>query len=161
MKKLGLTILLSTIILNCSSDDNQKLESNAEIIFGEIYGQCAGDCRQLYLLTEQEIYTDSNKDTDFGDLIEISDWENTTFENQPLSTEKFELAKQLLLIPDNLFDLNGEITEQIIADVDYFISIKSNGISKTFIFDEIKETTDFVIKQYFEDMIEINNQLSN
>ncbi len=154
MKKIGLIIMLATIAWGCSSDDKQEPESN-EVIFGEIYGQCAGDCRQLYLLTEQGIFTDSNNDTEF------SDWENTTFENQPLSIEKFELAKKLLQIPNNLLELNDEITEQILADFDYFIQLKSNGISRTFIFDEIKETTDFDIKQYFEDVIDINNQLSN
>ncbi|GAA3624301.1 hypothetical protein [Flavivirga jejuensis] len=160
MKKIGILTMLAIFILNCSSDNNQDTKS-VEIIFGEIYGLCAGDCRQLYLLTEQGVYTDSNKDTEFGDLIEISDWENTTFENQPLSIEKFDLAKQLLQIPNSVLQSNDEITKQVIADFDYFIQIKSNGIFKTFVFDEIKQTANFDVKQYFENMIDINNQLGD
>jgi hypothetical protein len=159
MKKSGLIILLVTIILSCNSDDNQEPEVIEKVIFGEIYGQCAGDCRNLYLLTEQGIYEDSNSDTDFGDFIDNSDWENTTFENQPLSMEKFELAKQLLQFPNILLESNDEITEQVLADFDYFIEIKTNKTSKTWVFDKIKETADIEIKQYMEDIVDVNNQL--
>ncbi len=70
MKKLGLIILLATIILSCTTEDIEKSESIERIVFGEIYGQCGGDCRHLYLLTDEGIYEDSNSDTDFGN------WEN-------------------------------------------------------------------------------------
>ena len=153
MKKIGLIILVSTIILSCSSDDKRESESIEKVVFGEIYGQCAGDCRNLYLLTEQGIYVDSNSDTEFGD------WENTTFETQSLSMEKFELARQLLQFPNGLLESNNEITEQVIADFDYFLQIQTNKRSKVWMFDDIKESTDFEIKQYIGDIIDANNQL--
>lgn len=151
MKKTGFIILLSTILLSCSS--NQESESIEKIVFGEIYGHCAGDCRNLYLLTEQGIYADSNSDTEFGD------WENTTFENQPLSMERFELARQLLQVPHRLLESNDEITEQVISDIDYYIEIKTNETSKILVFDKIKENTDLEIKQYIGDIIDVIHQL--
>ena len=161
MKKIGLFILLLLIVISCNSDDNDDLILAEEVIFGEIYGQCFGDCRALFLLTEQGVYEDANSDVDFGDLIEISDWENTTFKSQALSMEKFELAKKLIQIPNSLLESNDEISGQIWADFDYFIQIKTNSTSKTWVFDKIKETTDFNIKQYMEKMIEINDQLND
>ena len=161
MKKIGLLILLLLMVISCTSDENDDLILAEEIIFGEIYGQCLGDCRNLFLLTEQGIYEDSNSDIDFGDLIEISDWENTTFNSQPLAKDKFELAQKLIEFPDNLLQSNNEITEQIWADFDYFIQIKTNTTSKTWVFDRIKETTDSKIKQYMEKMIAINDQLND
>lgn len=155
MKKLGLIILLASIILSCNTEGIQEPESVESIIFGEIYGQCAGDCRNLYLLTDDGVYEDSNSDTDFGN------WENTTFKNQSLSTEKFELAKSLLQVPNGLLESNNEISEQIIADIDYFIQIKTNKTSKIWKFDKLKETTDSEIKQYIEKLIDINNQLQD
>lgn len=155
MKKLGLIILLSTIILSCSSDDNQESESIVEIVFGEVYGQCAGDCRSLYLLTEQEIYKDSNNDTEFGN------WENTTFENQALPIINFELANSLLNIPNGLLEYEGEIGIQTLADFDYFIQIKVNDKSKTWLFDEAKENINSEFEQYIDNLIQINNSLDN
>lgn len=61
---------------------------------------CAGDCRTLYLLTEKGLYEDTNTDTGFGD------WNDTTFKTQPLSSEKFQLAKQLLQLPNDLLESN-------------------------------------------------------
>lgn len=159
MKKLGFIILLAAITLSCNSDDNNGTESVEKIIFGEIYGMCAGDCRTLYLLKENGIYEDADTDTDFGEIIEPSDWENTTFKTQPLSGEQFQFAKQLLQFPYDLLESNDKIVQQKWADFDYFIQIKTNKRSKTLIFDEINETTDSEIKQYLQSMIEINNEL--
>ncbi|RKN81371.1 hypothetical protein [Ulvibacterium marinum] len=155
MKNLILIIFLSTITLGCSNSDEQNLQSNKTIIFGEVYGNCAGDCRNLYLLTEQEIFKDSNKDTEFGN------WENTTFENQALPMNNFELANSLLEIPNGLLDYKGEIGNQTLADFDYFIQLKVNGKSKTWIFDEAKENTNSEIEQYIENLIQINTLLGN
>ncbi|MBT8259417.1 MAG: hypothetical protein KJO49_13140 [Bacteroidia bacterium] len=158
MKKIETVVFLVTILLGCSPDNNDEFAD--QIIFGRIAGQCVGDCRELFLLTEQGLYSDSNTDTDFGDLIDVADWENTTFESNSLSNEKFELAQHLLQIPEILFESDDEFTEQIWADIDYFIQIKSNGNSKSFIFDKIAETADLEIIQYMEDMIDVYDLLS-
>jgi len=155
MKNLILIIILSSIALSCSNNDEQSPESKKSIIFGEVYGNCAGDCRNLYLLTEQELFKDSNNDTEFGN------WENTTFNNQPLSIIDFELANSLLEIPNGLLDYEDEIGNQIFADFDYFIQLKVNGISKTWLFDEINENVNSEIKQYVDNLILINNLLKD
>ena len=155
MKNLILTIILSTIILSCSNGEEQNLQSDKTIIFGEVYGNCAGDCRNLYLLTEQEIYKDSNNDTEFGN------WDNTSFENQALPMNNFELAKSLLIIPTELLEFEDEIGNQTLADFDYFIQLRVNGKSRTWLFDEVKESINSEIKMYLENLIQINNLLGN
>jgi hypothetical protein len=155
MKKTTIILALLMIILSCSTENSQKQQTGEEIIFGEVYGQCAGDCRNLYLLTEEGIYEDSNSDSEFGN------WEDTTFENQALPLEKFDLAKSLLQIPEKLLEPNGEIGNQTLADFDYFIQVKINGESKIWVFDELKENTDSEIKNYIDKLIDINNQLRN
>lgn len=155
MKNLGILTLLIPVVLSCSSDNNQgeRFQSNNEIIFGEIYGECAGDCRNLYLLTRQGVYEDTNNSVDFGN------WENTAFYNTPLSKEKFDLAKSLLEIPVKLVISTNDISRQTIADFDYLISIKTQDETKIWVFDELKKNTDSEIKQYIESFIKINNQL--
>ena len=155
MKNLILIILLSTIALSCSNNEEISSESEKSIIFGEVYGNCAGDCRNLYLLTEKELFKDSNNDTEFGN------WENTTFNNQPLSINDFELANSLLEIPNGLLHYEDEIGNQVLADFDYFIQLKVNGISKTWIFDEVSENVNSEIKQYINNLILINNLLKD
>lgn len=155
MKKTTIILALLMIILSCSSEDNLKQQTGEEIIFGEVYGQCAGDCRNLFLLTDIGIYGDSNSDSEFGN------WEDTTFKNQELSLEKFDLAKSLLQIPEIFLESNNEIGNQILADFDYFIQVKTNGESKIWVFDELKENTDSEIKNYINKLIDINNQLRN
>jgi len=155
MKKRVFLILICSIILSCTKDDGQNLQSEKTIIFGEVYGLCAGDCRTLFLLTEQGIYKDSDSDTEFGK------WENTTFENQALSISDFEVAISLLEIPNSLLVYEGEIGNQTLADFDYFLQVKENGKSKTWIFDEPKENTNSEIVEYLENLIQINNLLGN
>ncbi|WP_162623265.1 hypothetical protein [Confluentibacter sediminis] len=157
MKKTSTLIFLSILMLNCSSSDT--LETKNEIIFGEISGLCGGDCRNLFLLTNTNIYEDSNTDT-FGEFIELSDWENTTFEKKPLPNEKFELAKVLLEIPEGLFKLeNTVLDQQIYADVDFFIHIKKGNKTQTLVFDKPHDKADNTSKLYLEKLIEISLQL--
>ncbi|MGB5435891.1 MAG: hypothetical protein WBM98_08370, partial [Maribacter sp.] len=152
MKNLFL-LLLSIVGLSCSNDDETKFASSKTIMFGAIYGECAGDCRTLYLLTEQAIYKDSDTDTEFGN------WENTSFENEALPLSKFELAKPLLEIPTGLLDSKNKIGVDLLADFDYFIRIEQNGKSKTWMFDEISDNAPSDFKDYFRNLIQINGQL--
>lgn len=153
MKNRIALLVLFVIAFSCSEDDELKFESANSILFGAIYGECAGDCRNLYLLTEQALYIDSNTDTIFGN------WEHTSFKNVALPTAKFELAKTVLDIPEGLLKSTATIEENLIADFDYFVRIELNGKSKTWTFDEISETTDSVIKDYFKNLILIYRQL--
>lgn len=155
MKNLITILILSIIALSCSNDDEMRFESAETIIFGAIYGECGGDCRNLYLLTKQGIYNDSDTDTEFGN------WENTNFEIEGLPLNKFELAKPLLEIPIGLLDNEEQIGVDILADFDYFVHIELNGKSKTWIFDEISENAESDIKDYFRHMIQINSELND
>lgn len=153
MRNLILLVILSAIFISCS--ENEEIFESDGIIFGQTYGACVGDCRNLYLLTAKGIYPDSNSDIVYGD------WVNTTFDSQALPIGSFELANPLLTIPNELLEYEDEIGNQIIADVDFFIHIRINGISKTWLFDEIKDNMSTEIKQYIEKLTEINDQLKN
>ncbi|AXT61909.1 hypothetical protein D1816_16620 [Aquimarina sp. AD10] len=154
MKNFSLLILVIVLIYSCNrADDSQDIIPTDSIIFGEIYGACVGDCRNLYLLTAQGVYGDANSNTIYGD------WENTTFQNQSLAMDQFDLAKPLLQIPDILLSYEFEIGSQIISDFDYFINLRINGTSKTFVFDELKEAIPLEIKNYINNFIAINSQL--
>ncbi|PCI33234.1 MAG: hypothetical protein COB60_08070 [Flavobacteriaceae bacterium] len=155
MKKLVFLILLLSIILSCSKDSDQNSQTKKTIIFGEIYGNCAGDCRTLFLLTEEGIYKDSDSDTEFGK------WEHTTFENQGLAINKFELAISLLEIPNGLLVYEREVGYQTWADFDYFLHLNVNGKTKTWIFDEVNENTNAEITAYIENLIQIIKLLRN
>lgn len=160
MKKIFIFIVL-TINFGCNSyDDNNNFKQIEEgVIFGEIFGLCGGDCRNLFLLTDEGLYEDSNTDT-FGELIELSDWENTTFKNQLLSDKKFELAKTLLSTPDNLFELENTILDQqIYADTNFFIHVKRGNKIKTLVFDKPHEKADNESKLYLETLMDISQQL--
>lgn len=161
MKIKGLISLFMVFIISCSDDDINEgfrldsLDLDTAVIFGEIYGQCAGDCRTLYLLTEESIFEDANIESDFGNF------QNIIFKNEPLSSDTFELSKALLDISEELLESNNEIGNQTIADFDYFVRISINDESRTWIFDEINENVSEEIKQYFERLIHTNNELKD
>ncbi|MEP1487209.1 MAG: hypothetical protein ABJL44_05520 [Algibacter sp.] len=160
MKKTFILIVLA-INFGCNSDDDNNNFKQIEegIIFGEISGQCAGDCRNLFLLTDEGLFEDSNTDT-FGELIELSDWENTTFKKEPLANEKFEIAKTLLTIPDSIIKLeNTFLDQQIYADADFFIHIKKDNKIQTLVFDKPHEKADNDSKLYLETLMDISLQL--
>ncbi|WP_373055553.1 hypothetical protein [Zunongwangia sp. H14] len=63
MKKLVL-ILVFPVFISCNKDDdNIKSESTDAVIFGEVYGMCGGDCRNLFLLNDEGLYKDADSDT--------------------------------------------------------------------------------------------------
>jgi hypothetical protein len=172
MKRTSIITLFLILFFNFNSCSNEQLElkkmssDDAEIlddseiedkiIFGEVYGSCGGDCRNLFLLTEKNIYEDSNTDA----YDEINNWANTTFKKQPLSNEKFELTKILLAIPESLFELENTFSEQqIVADFDFFISIKRGNKTQLLIFDRPHGKADNESKLYLEKLIEISKEL--
>ncbi len=43
-------MLIALTTLSCSDDDGTiNVEANS-VIFGEVYGQCTGDCRSLFII---------------------------------------------------------------------------------------------------------------
>ena len=152
--KQTLLFLLLLFVFSCSNDDD-ILELDEGIIFGEVYGLCSGDCRNLFLLTENNLYEDLNKETDYGN------WENTSFKKQPLTNEKYELAKILLSIPNGLFELENTFEDQqIYSDIDYYIHIKRGNEIQTLIFDKPHEKADNESKLYLEKLMEVYNKLT-
>ena len=139
--------------MSCSSDNEFRSEEG--IIFGEIYGLCSGDCRTLYLLTEKALYEDTDTDTEYGN------WENTSFRTSPLAKEKFDMAKQLLQLPNELLLANDEIVSQRLADFDYYLKIETEQGVKTWVLDGVNEGTSTEIKKYIDLLIEINGQLKD
>ena len=162
MRKGLLFVLLIGFAIGCSNDDNgdngftlSELNLGTSIMFGEIYDQCAGDCRELFLLTEDAIFEDADVESDFGNFTD------TVFKSESLSLDKFELSKRLLEIPEELLEFNNEIGNQTIADFDYFVQIEIDSESKIWVFDEINNSISEEIKQYFESLIQVNNALKN
>ncbi|MFD0861369.1 hypothetical protein ACFQ1M_04055 [Sungkyunkwania multivorans] len=155
MKKLATIVLISVTILGCSSDESSSEQFIVDgIIFGEIYGFCAGDCIELYLLDDENIYKDADGNTQYGN------WEDTAFERTPLSVDAFTLAQSLLEIPAALLTTDEPVGNQTIADFDYYLHINRDGVIKTFIFDEPMDGVSTSVKEYLEELINVSDQLS-
>lgn len=64
MKKL-LFFLIASLPFACSDDDGKDLSKNADVdydyvIFGDYYGECAGDCVHIYKLSADKLYAIEN-----------------------------------------------------------------------------------------------------
>ncbi|MCF4102845.1 hypothetical protein L1I30_14295 [Gillisia sp. M10.2A] len=123
----------------------EKTNQSNKVIFGAVYGMCGGDCRDLFMINEEDLYKDADNFSD-----EYGNWSNTTFD-QKLREEEYNKTADLLNIPTNL--LENEISQEDLvqkwADVDYYLYIEKDGISKEIILDYINEDADPAIKSYF------------
>ena len=147
-------MLIALTTLSCSDDDDGTINVEANsVIFGEVYGQCTGDCRSLFLINDTGIFADSDSDTDFGN------WDNTNFEEEALSDAKFQYSKGVIEVPESLQSFEGELGSQTIADFDYFISIDIGEERKSWTFDEINDDLPSDIKSYLENVILVISEL--
>lgn len=158
MKNVSIILILLVTVLGCSESDdpiNTDKANATKVIFGQVYGMCTGDCRNLYMINSSGLYKDGDREAD-----EYGKWSNTTFEEE-LSAEDFEKASELLNIPSSL--LKGEIQEkdmvQAWADIDYYIYVEKNGVSKEIILDEIHPDADPEIKAYFRKFVKNYEEL--
>lgn len=78
-----------------------------------------GDCRDLYLLTDNKLYQDSNNPAG----------QQVTFNRQPRSSQMYEIADTLLNLPASLISnsLEKDVLIQSIADIDYHIRGNIDG----------------------------------
>ena len=158
MKSLKYLGFIFFALFACGEEEMEQpvqMISDQGIIFGEIYGECSGDCREVFLLKNDSLYRDSNQDLGGTPLP------NTSFSEVPLPMSDFDSAKFLLNIPTNIPAPDDQIFVNLIADFDYFLLIRTNTLDRTWRFDEIDESAPAEIKEYFERLIEVNDQLKN
>lgn len=103
------------------------------IIFGNIYGACTGDCRDIYMLTKEALYKDSD---------ELTDRLVYTFDPDTLSPSQFLLADTLWDIPNSVImeETPREALIQQIADFDYHVSGRIAENQWSIRFDKIDST---------------------
>lgn len=139
-------ILILALFAACTKEDARAIrtipvpESGNYLVFGNQYGACVGDCRELFLLTAENLYQDS----DIPNTAEL------TFNSHPLNAESFKLADTLFHLPTSLIsnsvDPNAII--QQIADFDYFIQGRINGDEFKLTYDEIDSTINHELYNY-------------
>lgn len=156
MKLIAQLLLLVCVFLSsCSKNDDDSgipIPSNVDyIIFGNVYGACTGDCRDLFLLTADHLYEDSNN----------SPSTEVTFNDQPLAIEKFDKAKILFNLPETLLtnSVKAEDIIQIIADFDYYINGKVNDVEFKIIYDDIDSTQNLELYQYSQLVNAVINEI--
>ena len=92
---IHLCAIVTLVLLSCNKEENPPpLEQDFTLIFGTHYGFCFGECVTLYKLENGLLYID--------DMDRLT--ETLTFETDPLTLDKAEIAKPLLdLFPKELF----------------------------------------------------------
>ncbi|MGA9590247.1 MAG: hypothetical protein WBV11_10490 [Salegentibacter sp.] len=149
MKKYVLILISIASITGCSKN-NDSLEPEMvqadKVIFGEVYGMCGGDCRDLYLINNEGLYKDADNASD-----EYGDWAETTFDER-MDQEDPANIKDLLSVPSSLLENNSseEIIVQSWADIDYYLYIEKDGKSKELLLDHIHRDASPEIKSYFK-----------
>ncbi|MGB4847197.1 MAG: hypothetical protein WBP41_04725 [Saprospiraceae bacterium] len=133
----GMIVIVTGIIIavgGCKDEVDPTFKaidtSQDFIVFGSVYGECTGDCRDLFMITETNLYTDADQNVDL---------KNTLFGTDPLPKSKFETAKSLLNAPDNLKNNSFQPADliDIIADFDYYIYGQVDGKNFDISFDAI------------------------
>ena len=148
IKLLAITVSSLILFNSCSkSEENTtiKVPVNEDfIIFGNLFGECLGDCRVLYLLTDEKLYEDSNNPRQ----------EEVSFNNNQLSNEKRNIADTLFVTPQSLStnSFSNEDIIQNIADFDYFLQGKLNGVEFRLTYDEIDSTKNIELFEYSQNV---------
>jgi hypothetical protein len=160
MRIYVLIFFVAALFLNSCENKSDQIEPNAFfidksedfLVFGHVYGSCTGDCRDLYLLVDNELYADSNDDVP---------WRNTSFNLTPLTYQDYVLSEPLEMVPDLIVD--GRFQEddllQYIADFDIYIYGKRNGNEFEMIFDAIDLNAHASIKAYALSVQQVTDEL--
>ncbi len=119
------------------------------IVFGNIYGLCSGDCRNLFLVNDVNLFQDAGKNTEL---------KNTLFLDVPLATDQFLAAVELLHnVPENLREstfLSSDLIDYI-ADGDNYIYGQINGQSFEIMYDDIDSIANPSLHTYCKNVDEV------
>ena len=155
IKILFLFLSFNIIVSSCSDEDTVTnipipIDKNY-LVFGYIFGECTGDCRDLYLLTDNKLYQDSNNPAG----------QQVTFNRQPRSSQMYEIADTLLNLPASLISnsLEKDVLIQSIADIDYHIRGNIDGKEFTIIYDDIDSTLNVELYRYSKTLRHVLKQI--
>ncbi len=89
------------------------LPSSDYIVFGSVFEECEGSCRELFLLTSDHLFRDAGNPAE----------EEVRFIAEPLSDEEYSLATFIYEVPDMILtnSVEEEDMHNIIADADKII----------------------------------------
>lgn len=134
--------------------DKIQINRNGDfLVFGEIYGACIDDCRELYLLVDTAIYRDAN------DLVQIK---NTTFRKQPLPYESYLFARPLLEVPRVVVEqsYNEEDLIDYIGDADSYVYGQRDGVSFELVYDAIDLDAPEELKEFAKQVQAVLNDIN-
>ncbi len=154
-------LLFALVLMNwgCNSgkedpefDKIQIDKSKDFLVFGSVYGECTGDCRDLFLLMDGFLYADANSNTDL---------QLTVFNENPLPLDKYYLATQLESIPSFISDNEFAMTDfvQYIADFDFYVYGQREGNEFELVFDAIENQSPQELKDYALKLQEVLDEL--
>lgn len=110
MKNISILALVVLFLLSsamsCEKDEIQKLETDATLIFGLVYGFCQGDCAQLFKLEGDNLYEDDGIDR-------LQAEQPLLFKETPLSSADYNLA----------ISLRSDFPESLLNNQDTIIGI--------------------------------------
>lgn len=100
------------------------------VVFGYVAGECSGDCRGLYLITERAVLTDADQDVPLKE---------TLFQIDPYNLHASKDAFKLLEVPKEIVERTypKAALQQIGTDLDFWIYGQIDGKEFTLLFDEI------------------------
>ncbi len=133
MRKILLNICLISILLSCSSDNDQSLHINEQnyLIFGHAYGECLGEsCVETFKLTHESLLEDV-----------LDDYNHQNMEFIELDNELYEQVKNIQdYFPNQLLNQNETIfgCPDCVDGGALFIQYSENGNIKSWTIDQDK-----------------------
>ena len=85
LNRLVLLLMILAIVSGCEKNHEPGIDGN--LVFGEAFGFCAGDCAHFFQIKDGSLFRDKVDRYTGGELI---------FEDTPLSNDKYKLAVPLL-----------------------------------------------------------------
>lgn len=111
------------------------------VVFGYVAGECSGDCRALYLITDRAVLTDADQDVPLKE---------TLFQIEPnylhASKDAYKLLQVSQVILNHTYPKDALVST--VADLDYWIYGQIDGVEFTLEFDEIDATLSPTLYEY-------------
>ncbi len=95
MKKTVILACILGFVFSCNKDNfNGRLGEDEYFVFGTTYSECNGNCVRLYKIENKQLFEDNVEQGHSADPL---------FQTDPLSNDKYKLAKELWKeFPDKL-----------------------------------------------------------